>query len=165
MQIVRDTPDQLIIANRPLAIGVGITLFILIFAAAGLIIATEEPWFGLLFGGTGVLLGGGAFAAFVRRTQVILDRSRGEIIIRRRSVFGYGETVLPLAPLTGAELQTTRSSTPDGRGTTLYRPVLMLGAGPHPIMQSYTNGTGPKKLVDAVNRWLDAAPKTTRQRG
>lgn len=155
MHVVRDTPEQLILANRPWPLGAGIVLFILTFAAAGLLIATEEPWFGLLFGGTGVLLGAGAFAAFVRRTQVILDRGSGQILIRRRSVLGYAESKLPLAELTGAELETTRSATPDGRGSTLYRPVLMVSAGPYPIVKSYTNTSGPKRLVDAINRWLE----------
>lgn len=154
MHVVRDTSDQLILANRPLVLGAGLALFILAFAAAGLLIAMEEPWFGLLFGGTGVLLGAAAFAAFVRRTQVILDRASGRILIRRRSVFGYCEEELPLHRLTGAELETTVSAS-NGRSTTLYRPVLMVGAGPHPIVKSYSSTSGPQRLVDAVNRWLD----------
>lgn len=164
MQVVRNTPQQLIIANRPWPLGAGIALFILVFAAAGLTIAGDAPWFGLLFGGTGVLLGAGAFCAFVRRTQVILDRGSGRILIRNRSVLGYSEEKLPLADLTGAELETTRSATPDGRGSTLYRPVLMVGAGPHPIVKSYTSTKGPQKLVDAVNAWIERAkPRSCRK--
>ena len=155
MHVVRDTSDQLILANRPLALGAGLALFILTFAAAGLLIATEEPWFGLMFGGTGVLLGAAAFAAFVRRTQVILDRTSGRILIRHRSVFGCSDEELPLHGLTGAELETTVSASSDGSRATLCRPVLMLGAGPHPIVNSYSSTSGPRRLVDAVNRWLD----------
>lgn len=154
MEVIRNTPDQLILANRPWPLAGAISLLILIFAAAGLMIGAEAPWFGALFGGTGVLLGAAAFAAFVRRKQVILDKASGTILIRRRSVFGYAEAKLPLHSLTGAELQTTRSATPDGRSSTLYRPVLMVREGPHPIEKSYTATKGPQRLVDAVNNWL-----------
>ena len=156
MKVVRHTPDQLIVANVPWLIGILISLFILVFAGAGLFMLSQGIGSGLVFllGGGG--LGLGAFAAFVRRVQVIFDRPGDSITIRRRSVFGYTQDRYPLSGLVRAELEETRSE-----GTRVFRPVLVLGdrggARRVPVVLSYTSTAGPQRIVDAVNAWLGAA--------
>ncbi len=115
MKVTRDTPDQLIISNSPWLIGLMLIIFILIFVAVGLLLITEDFWVGLLFAGFGGGIGFGAFVAFVRRVQLILDR--------------------PTLVLTGG-----------------------MSTGTHPILNAYTNGTGPHRMVAAINTWLKTGP-------
>ncbi len=157
MRVTRDTPDQLILADTPWLVGFFLILFILVFVGIGLTLLMNGEWAGLLFAGIGGGLGLLAFAAFVRRVQLILDRTTGSLILRRRSVFGYRQVRHRLADLSGAELERTSSS----EGGTLYRPVLVLtggmSAGRHPIVEAYTNTSGPRRAVEAVNGWLARA--------
>lgn len=156
MKVTRATPQQLIVADTPWFIGIMLTIFILLFAGIGVAMVLEGEPAGFLFAIVGGGLGLGGFAAFVRRVQVILDRPSDTIIIRRRSLFGYSEIRHKLSNLGRAELQMSAGS----KGGMLYRPALVLergmSAGHHPIVQSYTNTKGPKRLVDAVNDWLDS---------
>ena len=166
MRITRNTSDQLIIANTPWLIGIMLILFILVFIGAGLLVATAEDgdlWFGILFGSLGGGIGIAAFCAFVRRVQIIFDRSTGKISIRRQSVFGYSSADHPLEQLSHVEIEQTTSFR-DGRSSTLYRPTLILAAGSSaaniktriPIVAAYTNGAGPNRIATAVNSWLPA---------
>jgi len=86
MKVTRNTPQQLIIANSPWLIGLLLTGFILIFVAVGLFLLSEGVWAGLVFAVFGGGIGFGAFAAFVRRVQLILDRPSDTITLRARSV-------------------------------------------------------------------------------
>ena len=160
MKVTRNTPEQLILADTPWFIGIMLIFFILAFVGPGLLLASEggeNLFFGLFFALMGGGLGFGAFAVFVRRVQVILDRPRDLILIRRQSVFGYDKIEHQLSNLSHAEIETTTSRR-EGRTSTLYRPVLILNqgmsAGPHPIVEAYSNGSGSKRLVKAVNDWL-----------
>jgi len=154
MKVTRNTPQQLIIANSPWLIGLLLTGFILIFVAVGLFLLSEGVWAGLVFAVFGGGIGFGAFAAFVRRVQLILDRPSDTITLRARSLFGYSEVQHKLSSLSRADLESTTSS----KGTTLYRPTLILdqgmSAGAHPIIQAFTNTSGPGRVVDAINNWL-----------
>jgi len=157
MKITRNTPEQLIVGETPWFLGIGLIFFIICFVGPGLAITfTGEPA-GLLFALLGGGLGIGAFAVFVRRIQVILDKGQGSITMRERSLFGYSEVRHDLSNLAGAVIETTTGS----KGSTLYRPVLVLdkgmSKGRHPISEIYTNGRGPHRLVEAVNSWLPAS--------
>ncbi|WP_170419085.1 hypothetical protein [Ruegeria atlantica] len=162
MKVTRNTPDQLILANAPWFIGVTLVFFILGFVGAGLFMATEGGegiLFGIFFALFGGGLGIGAFCAFVRRVQVILDRKSNSILIRRQSVFGYDTVEHELSNLSHAEVETTTS--PRDRTTSkMHRPVLILekgmSAGRHPIVEAYVSGRGAQRMVDAVNDWLPA---------
>ena len=158
MKVTRNTPDQLIVADVPWLIGLMLILFIMVFVGAGLALVLDGELFGLLF----VLGGGGiglvAFAAFVRRVQVILDRPTDSITIRSRTLFGYSQVQHQLSNLSRAVLESTMSS----KGNTLHRPTLVLtkgmSAGNHPIVAAYSNTGGAGRVVTAINNWLDAAP-------
>ncbi|MVO17730.1 hypothetical protein [Parasedimentitalea huanghaiensis] len=158
MKIVRNTPQQLIIANKPWLIGIALIMFILAFVGAGLLVATEEPLFGIPFGLFGGGIGAVCFVAFVRRVQVIFDCSSNLITIRKQSLYAYSEETHPLSQLNKAVLETTVSSMNNGNASTMYRPSLDIGGTLHPMVTSYTNTRGPARLVNAVNKWLKAAP-------
>lgn len=162
MKVTRNTPDQLILSYTPWFIGISLVFFILVFVGAGLFMASEGGegiLFGLFFAVFGGGMGCGAFCTFVRRVQVILDRSSNSILIRRQSVLGYDAVEHELSNLSHAEVETT-ASTRDGSSTKMHRPVLILekgmSAGRHPIVQAYISGHGAQRLVDAVNGWLPA---------
>ncbi|MBE1285858.1 MAG: hypothetical protein GJ676_21270 [Rhodobacteraceae bacterium] len=159
MKVTRDTPDQLILADTPWLIGIMLILFILAFVAPGVAMmmsGTWEAFFFALFGGG---LGFAAFCVFVRRVQVILDRPKDSILIRRQSVFGYQAVEHRLSNLSHAEIEETTSRS-DGSSRTLYRPVLILdqgmSAGRHPVVEAYSSGGGSRRLVKAINKWLPA---------
>ncbi len=160
MKVTRNTPDQLILSNTPWFIGISLVFFILVFVGVGLFMVSEGGegiLFGLFFALFGGGMGFGAFCAFVRRVQVILDRRTNSILIRRQSVFGYDTVEHKLADLSHAEIETTRSSGKNG-SSNLHRPVLILNqgmsAGRHPIVEAYASGRGSHRMVDAVNDWL-----------
>ncbi|MEW2918169.1 hypothetical protein AB1A64_13935 [Ruegeria sp. ANG10] len=162
MKVTRNTSNQLILSDTPWFIGITLVLFILIFVGLGLFLMTEGGeaiLFGLIFALGGGGLGFGAFCAFVRRVQVILDRDKDSIVIRRHSVFGYDAVEHKLSNLSHAEIETTISRSNKG-SSTLYRPVLILdkgmSAGRHPIVEAYSSGRGAHRLVDAVNEWFPA---------
>lgn len=162
MKVTRNTPNQLILSDTPWFIGITLVFFILIFVSLGIFLATEGGeaiLFGLIFALGGGGLGFGAFCAFVRRVQVILDRDKNSITIRRQSVFGYEQVEHVLSNLSHAETESTTSRSDNGTST-LYRPILILdegmSAGRHPIVEAYSSGRGAHRLVDAVNDWLPA---------
>ena len=157
MKVVRNTPQQLIVANKPWLIGSALAAFIVLFVGAGLMVATEEPLPGIMFALFGGGIGAACFVAFVRRVQVIFDCDSNLIIIRTKSVLGFREETHPLRDLRKAVLEST-ISTANNNASTLYRPSLDIGGILHPMVTSYTNTRGPARLVNAVNKWLQAAP-------
>ncbi|WP_281995862.1 hypothetical protein [Ruegeria faecimaris] len=170
MKVTRNSSNQLILSDTPWFIGIMLVFFILAFVGAGLFLASEGGE-GILFGIFFALFGGGmgfgAFCAFVRRVQVILDRKEDRIMIRRQSVFGYETVEHVLSNLSHAEIESTISRSDKG-SSTLYRPVLILdkgmSAGRHPIVEAFSNGRGAHRLVDAVNNWLPARKVDTASR-
>lgn len=169
MKVTRDTPNQLILSDTPWFIGIMLVFFILAFVGPGILLMTEGGeaiLFGLIFALGGGGLGFGAFCAFVRRVQVILDRNKNSILIRRQSVFGYEAVEHVLSNLSHAEIESTTSRSDKGTST-LYRPVLILNKGMsegrHPIVEAFSNGRGAHQLVDAVNTWLPARQDETRE--
>jgi len=154
MKVTRNTPDQLIVADVPWVLGLAMVMFILIFVGIGLGLVFTGEWFGMFFAVVGGGLGFGAFAAFVQRVQVIFDVTSDAIIMRRRSLFGYKQVQHKLSDLQAAELEETTGS----KGGRMYRPVLVLKSGMskgrHPVIHSYTNTGGPRRMVEAINSWL-----------
>lgn len=155
MKVTRKTVDQLIIADIPWLIGIFISLLILVFVGIGLSIVIDGELMGFFFVAIGSLVGGICFVAFVRRTQVILNRTTDKITIRQRSVFGFRENFYVLSELDRAELEDTT----DSDGDTMYRPTLVFSSHGSskrtPIVSSYTNTSGPGRIVDAINDWLE----------
>lgn len=154
MKITSDTPDLLIVDDRPLFIGIMLTGFILVFVGVGVSIALTGELLGLLFAFLGGGLGLGAFAVFVRRVQVIFHRPDGYVELRRRNLFGGSRVRHDLREISRAEIEESHSS---DNGTT-YRVVLVIDAGQsvgrHPVTLAYSNGSGHHRAADAINRWL-----------
>ena len=157
MKILRNTPEQLIIEETPWVLGIMLVFFILAFVGPGLFLVTQGELIGLFFAGVGGGLGAMGLIVFVQRVQVILDTTTDEVIVRRRSVLRYDQVIHPLSQLAEAQLDMTRGS----KGTLMTRPVLIFDRGPSagllPVVSSYTSGEGPRRMVSAINGWLQAA--------
>lgn len=162
MKIKRSTPDQLILENNPIWLAIFLSLFGLTFLGIGLANLGAQPGMALAFmlGGLGV--GVGFNMIFIRRTQLILDRPRNLVELRRRSWLGYSVLSWSLEHLGGAVVETSHSGDTD-----THRAALVIrggmDAGTHPITLVYSSGRGARRAVDAINDWcaaLDSAPPT-----
>ncbi|GGL75516.1 hypothetical protein [Wenxinia marina] len=159
MKVTGDTPERLTLERRPWILGLAIIAFTLLFVgigAAGAAAGEIAP--ALAFGLGGLFIGGVAFAAFVRRTQVIFDRAEGSVTIRTRSVMGYRESVHALDDVAEAVLQISRSS----KGSDTRRPALRVADGTVPLVPVYVSGRGPRRVVTAINDWLGRAVENRR---
>lgn len=158
MKVSRNTPDQLVVDVAPWGIGVGLVLFILLFVGIGLLVLPVSLPGGLVF----ILAGGGlglaAFAIFVRRVQLILDRPAGTVTLRRRSLFGRDAETHPLAALAGAEVgdHARRDRETETLART-QRVELVFGGARVPLTQDYSSGGARARVARAINDWLDSA--------
>jgi hypothetical protein len=151
MRIKSETPDMLIIEDRPVVIALLLSAFVLAEVIAVFYLVAEGEWAGVAMLGLGIPLLAVAFIVFVRRTIVFLDRPGGMVTIRVASLIGQKENSLPLAEVTGAEVQTRRSS----KGGSTHRPALRLtGGSAQELVTVYTSGGGAGRVVGAINRWL-----------
>lgn len=158
MDITRNTPDQLIIDDTPWLLGAVVIGVILTFASSGVSLILNGVWAGLVLIVVICCVGLAIFAAFIRRVQLILDRPAGTITLRTKTLFGLTEMIHDLPDLSRATLEVTIG----GKGGKLYRPSLILdqgmSVGTHPIIPTYVNSSGPKRMVDAINIWLNTDP-------
>jgi hypothetical protein len=155
MKLREETPDRLVLEDRPVVLGVVLALAILGHCAGGLFVAQDDGWTGLGIA-AGAMIWGLAFWAFVRRTIVILDRPSGMALRRVASVTGQSEEALPLERVTGAIVQSRRSL---GKNpSTTYRAALVVrGDEPFALTQAFSSGEGARNAAAAVNRWLPGA--------
>lgn len=157
MKILSDTPDLLIVEDRPVLLALALIGFILAFVAAGLGIVLAGEWWGLLLALGGGGMGLVAFWAFVRRVQVVFHRPEAYVELRRRNLFGGSRVRHALAEIDRAEIEESHSS---DSGTT-YRIVLVIpsgqSAGRHPVTLAFSSGRGHHRAAKAINAWLGAA--------
>lgn len=157
MKVTTNTPDLLVIDDRPLFIAIMLILFILVFVGIGLFLVSEGVWAGAIFGLVGGGLGFTGYALFVRRVQVVFHRPEGWVEIRRKSVFASQKVRHALSEISRAEIEASRSS----EGTATYRVALVIEtgqtAGHHPVTEAYSNGAGHDRCAVAINAWLGVA--------
>lgn len=156
---IKKSPDRLILTNRPLVLGIGLAIGILIVAAIGL---------DALFSGRPAEAGKLAlvlavfalvFAVFVRQISVLFDRPSQTVTIRTTTVFGRKDVQHSLLGLPRAEKE-QRSVW--GRNGTIpnWRPVLVFPGGEKlPLTTIFESGPNAQTAVTAINAWL-GRPKT-----
>ncbi|MEQ8897203.1 MAG: hypothetical protein RID23_08930 [Roseovarius sp.] len=165
MKIRRNTPDMLVAERVPLLLAMAMFVFVMAFVTPGVMLIFAGEWLGLAFGTLGGGLGVAAMCVFVERLQIILDAAGQTATIRRRTMLGHREVILPLVELVRATTESTQSS-----GKTrqrLFRPTLVLDDGTgetlHPITDVFSSGTGAARLVAAINDWLATSRRTQSQ--
>ena len=147
MTIVRNLPEQLILAHAPWVMGGFLIVCILGCSAAGLalIFAGETAGLATLIFGAALPLA--LFGLLVKRDQVIFDRARGTITLQRRTLWRYEARELPLDNLRRVELQEIADTA---------RPILIFAAPvePVPLIEAYTSGNAPREAMRAITDWL-----------
>jgi hypothetical protein len=156
MKVLQDTPDRLVIEDRPVLLAGMLLGAILVTAclATGMLVEGSPAGLGVALVSAAFGL---AFAVFVERVRVTFDRASGRITVTTASVRRRRTETLPLDIVRQAATQSRRSrSRPGARAATMSRPVLHLAEQPEPrpLMQVYTAGSGAAEAVAAINRWL-----------
>jgi hypothetical protein len=154
MQIKVDTPERLVITDRPVVIATILlgVLVILIGFAMATAVAGEWTVAAILLVVMAIL--GGLSAVFIRRSDLILDRPTATVHLHSSTLLGKTWLSWPLSDLAGATVQSSRS---EDSGMT-YRPALLLTDGrTHPLTPVYTSGQGANRAVAAIQRWLTGA--------
>ncbi len=155
MHIKLDTPERLVLTDRPmvLAISLSTVLVILIGFAMAAAAQGEGTVAAILLAVTAVVAG--IAAVFIRRCDLILDRPSATVHLHSSTLLGKSWLNWPLSDVTGATVQSSRN---EDSGIT-HRPALTLTNGlTHPLTPVYTSGQGANRTVAAIQRWLTGAP-------
>ena len=163
MKVLRNTPQQLIVEDRP-------WFFSLLLAAMflGMLVAVgstmgEGRYFLAAFVFLVSLAVFAPLAYFlVQRVQIVFDAPRNLLEIRRRTLRGYRVICHELSDFERAITETSR-----GDGSETHRTTLILArgmsAGKHPMTPAYSSGNGAHRITAAINDWnrarLDSASR------
>jgi hypothetical protein len=164
MKIVTDTPDRLVLHDRPLAVGIMLVGTMLLMAAAGLATLFSGNWPAglMLLAGAGVFYV--PFAVFVAQTVAVFDRPTGTGVLRRTSTRRQTEDSFPLAAIRTVRLDRRERRGNNGRRTVrLARIALHLTDGRtlH-LPEAHVGGPAVPAAAEALQRWLgldSAAPR------
>lgn len=168
MRVVETSPDRLILEIRPVALMimcVGLFLLFLVLGFGWPVIlpillrgfAADVPGMAGLDMPGMQLLGYASVipllvaVVLLKTRRLTLDRATGKVILAARGIFGLSEETWPLAELRGAYLQRNRRA---GNNSTTYTPVLEFAGKTVPVLPYGTSGSGPARVVEAVNGWL-----------
>lgn len=153
MKVLGETTDRLTLGDRPWLLGLAIAAGAVATLGVSLSYLLQGDIPGALMAALGFLVCLLAFASFVRRTIVFLDRPTGRVVVRVASVFGQSETSAALAEVLRAEVDTKQASNSDDQDT--HRPILRLANGGTLILrETLVSGGGAARVVEVVNRWL-----------
>lgn len=154
MKVAEDTTQRLIIEDRPIALSLFLLLMVLAFGAVGAALLFRGEIWGLMFIVIGSGIPFGFMFLFVRRVQVVFDRTENRVDFHRKNLLRSRHHDLPLADIARAELQVSKNL----KGPDNYRAALVVDAGPnaghHPITIAYTSGNDHARCVEAINTWL-----------
>lgn len=155
MKIVVNTADRLVLRSRPLLlaaiIGGGVAVFAAVVIAKAVAGNSAEAQRAALPMALLIL----AFVIFVRETVASFDRTAGEVVIARRSVFGRSGTRLALSDIRQAKLEADPDKERTRSGHPLQRAVLVLTDGKVvPLTGAYSADTGATEPVTAMKGWL-----------
>lgn len=155
MRIVEDSPDRLVLAHQPVWQALGSALALAVALAAALTTWSAGDELAPFLGAIG-LAGLVAALFLLQRTTATLDRPRRQVTIHRRAVLRRTVTETPLAAVRRAEIQ-SRVPWFNRRLRKVHRPALELTDGNRvPLTRHYSEGPGPGRAVQAINRWLGA---------
>lgn len=157
MKVIRHTDEQLILRSVPWVMSILLCaafVGVIGFGLSGFFTGNQtDAFWGLLALPAFLSI---FLVAFIRRDEVILDRSRNLLELRHSTFLGRTRVRHELHNLERALVQTSNSD--DGGRT--HRAALILhggmDAGTHPVTPVYVSGDGAKRAVDIINAWLAA---------
>lgn len=153
MRVTRETRDQLIIEDNPLAMGtIGVVFCALIFIGGVLLAPYDlEQGIGLIL--VSLTLAWVAGLHRMRKSQLILDRANNHVELRWRSLVRYRRMYWRLEDLTNATLQTKMF-----RSDPWYRVALVFEDGMDPgtfeITHRYFDEHNAGRAKDIINTWI-----------
>ena len=155
MKIVRNTPQQLILSSVPWVMAILLSCFLLAVVGFGIKSLFAGNHTDAFWGLLAIPLFLSIFlVVFVRRDDLILDRSRNLVELRHATFRSRTKVQHKLNHLDRAQIQSSRTS----KGAVTYRVALVLNggmdAGLHPVTPVYASGNGAKRGVEAINTWL-----------
>ena len=156
MKIVRNTPDLLVLEERPILV-----ILILLGFTIGLAWGAIGLWgegervVSVIMGLMSVLIAIVLTTTF-RRVRLFLDAQADTFSVRTADRHGVRTVSYPLHHLDRALMETSNSG--DGGPTHRVTYILRSGmdVGRHPVTSYFTGGDGPRRAVDAINAWLAA---------
>jgi hypothetical protein len=150
MRIRENTPDRLVIEDRPILLAVLLSFFILIVAAGVVALAMDGRWAKAGLVAVFLPIVGAVLVLFVRRIILFMDRGADVVLLRAVTLSGQTETQWPLDSVTGAIVQTST----DGDGPA-HRSALTFADGTTtPLTPVYATGGGAAHATAAINDWL-----------
>lgn len=173
MKIVEQSQERLVIEIRPIALAIMCIAFFLLFLVLGfgssLLVPTLGGWLGFPAWMTSTKLPSGSsshlvgyfsvvpllLAIFLLKTRrLTFDRTTSQITAAARGIFGTTVKTYPLSAFAGAVLTSHRS-----KNSHTYRANLSFtdGTGPIKVTPYSTSGSGPSRMVSAINQWFGAA--------
>ena len=148
MRIARNTPDRLVIEDRPWFLWITLGM---IGAGALLAVMTDHfsgfvERFLVTSVGAGTLVIAWRFAPFQR---IVFDRTSGTLRHTLKRVTGTQTWEKPLADIERA----TDEGHWDSEGDRLERVTLITRDGPYPLESGFS-GRSARPMVEAINAWL-----------
>lgn len=152
MKVTRNTPNQLIIEERPWIAGAALVIMMLVMLGIGLDMILSGNPFGLLVMAAMVIPLLFIFI-FVRRVQVVFHRPEGWVEIRRQNIHRRSTVRHSLSEISSASVDTSHSG-----DSPTHRVILHIldgqSAGDHPLTQYLVSGNGSHRAAEAINDWL-----------
>mmetsp|Transcript_13639 Transcript_13639/g.21812 ORF Transcript_13639/g.21812 Transcript_13639/m.21812 type:complete len:158 (-) Transcript_13639:93-566(-) len=156
MTVVRNLPDQLILAHAPWVLGGGLIVCIVGCAAAGLALIFSGEVGGLFTILIGSCVPLGIFAVAIKRDQVIFDTHAATVTLQRRTLFRYARRTHKLTDVRRAEVEAFSDT---ARATLTFHGT----SPPYPLVEAYISGNGPNQAAETINDWLRAARRAERR--
>ncbi|QYK42642.1 MAG: hypothetical protein KF887_05910 [Paracoccaceae bacterium] len=152
MRVRQDTPERLVLEDRPWVMGIAMAGGVLIFVAVAITTLAEAPWLAVGMLG-GAALFGGIGAVLIRRSIAIFDRAAGAMVWREVRIGATREETVALRDIRAAVVQTGSTG---GSGATTRRCALRVDGRAEvlPLTVVYSSGSGAVQAAEAVNRWL-----------
>ena len=145
MTVLRNLPEQLILAHTPWLYGAGLIICIIACLAPALAFLFSGEFSGIWRISLCAAVPLALFVLSIKRNQVIFDARAETVIVQRRSFWRYDRWQIPLADVFGAELEMLGDT---------HRPVLRLRSGLLALIEAHQNGPGPDRAVREINAWL-----------
>lgn len=147
MTVLRNLPQQLILAHAPWLLGGALIVCIVACSAAGLVLVASGEMAGVPTVILGACLPLGIFALAIKRDQAIFDAQANTVTLQRRTLFSYHCKTFALPQVARAHVQELSDT---------YRPLLCFhdATPPYPLVEAYSSASTSKTAVDLINNWL-----------
>ena len=155
MKVIQNTPEMLVIEDRPVVLALMLSAFALALTAVCLVTFDQGMPLASIVSGAFAALLFAILGRTIKRIRLFLDARHDLFSVRTQGVRGTTTISYPLAALQRAIVQESRAS-----DSTTYRLAYVIDRGDkrgtHPLTDHFTGGRGPAQGADVINDWLSA---------